>query len=114
MDEPQTPLQAFATLDIRVGTIIAAQTFAQARVPAYKLTLDFGAPIGTRRSSAQITDRYNVEELIGKHVLAVVNFPPKRIAGFLSEVLVLGVPDEHGAVVLVQPDFPVPAGGRLY
>ena len=114
MNGPQRALDAFALLDIRVATIVDAQPFPEARTPAYKLTLDFGAPIGTRRSSAQITVHYRLDELIGKHVLAVVNFPPKRIAGFLSEVLVLGVPDKRGAVVLVGPDFPVPQGGRLY
>jgi len=111
--QPRT-LDAFALVDIRVGTIVAAQDFPEARKPAYRLTIDFGEPIGVRRSSAQITIRYTRDELIGRRVLAVVNFPPKRIAGFVSEVLTLGVPDADGNVVLVAPDFDVPIGGRLY
>lgn len=107
-------LDAFDVLDVRVGTIVAAEPFPQARKPAYKLTVDFGEAIGQRRSSAQITVHYTADELIGKHVLAVVNFPPKRIAGFTSEVLVLGLPDADGNVVLVGPDRPIPNGARLY
>ncbi|MDQ2992464.1 MAG: tRNA-binding protein [Candidatus Eremiobacteraeota bacterium] len=107
-------LEAFSALDVRVGTVLAAEPFPEARKPAYKLTVDFGGEIGVKRSSVQITVRYAIENLIGKQVLAVVNFPPKRIAGFPSDVLVLGVPDELGNVVLVRPDFPLPNGGRLY
>ena len=107
-------LDAFAALRICTGTIVAAEPFPEARKPAYKLTVDFGDEIGLKRSSAQVTGLYQVDELIGKQVLAVVNFPPKRIAGFPSEVLVLGVPDEEGRVVLVRPDMPVANGVRLY
>jgi tRNA-binding protein len=107
-------LEAFGVVDIRVGTIVAAEPFPEARKPAYKVTVDFGGEIGIKRSSVQITVRYALDALIGRQVLAVVNFPPRRIAGFQSEVLVLGVPDESGSVVLIRPDFPVSDGGRLY
>ncbi len=103
----------FLRLDIRVGRITAVEEFPEARKPAYRLRLDFG-PLGERRSSAQVTRNYSPDDLLGKLVLAVVNFPPRRIAGFDSEVLVLGVPDERGEVVLVSPDREVPPGGRLY
>ncbi|SMH51922.1 tRNA-binding protein [Azospirillum agricola] len=104
----------FAKLDIRVGTIIAVDPFPEARKPAYKLTVDFGGAIGTKRSSAQITTHYAPDALVGRQILAVVNFPPKRIGPFTSEVLCLGVPDAEGAVVLVGPERTVPNGGQLY
>lgn len=102
----------FMKLDIRVGTIIAANVFEKARKPAYQLTLDFGEDIGVKKSSAQITDRYTLEDLVGKQVLAVVNFPPRQIADFMSEVLVLGTYSE-GGVVLVIPDKAVKNGDKL-
>jgi len=104
----------FARIDIRVGTVVAAETFPEARKPAYRLRVDFGPEIGVRSSSAQITDHYRPDELIGRQVAAVVNFPPRRIAGFVSEVLILGLPDGAGGVVLLAPDRKVPDGGRLY
>jgi tRNA-binding protein len=108
------PYDAFAAIDIRVGTIVAVEEFPEARRPAYKLTIDFGSTIGQKRSSAQITDHYRREELVGRQVAAVVNFAPRQIGKFISEVLVLGFPDAAGAVVLVAPDQPVPNGGRLF
>ena len=104
----------FEKVDIRVGTIVDAQPFPEARKPAFKLWVDFGAPIGVKRSSAQITVHYLCDRLIGRQVLAVVNFPPRQIGPFVSEVLVLGVPDENGAVVLLKPDLKVPDGGRMF
>jgi tRNA-binding protein len=104
----------FLKIDVRVGTIVAAEPFPEARKPAFKLRIDFGAPIGIKRSSAQITVHYRADELVGRKVLAVVNFPPRQIGPFISEVLTLGVPDADGAVVLVRPDLDVPDGGRLY
>ncbi len=104
----------FATVDIRVGRIVAVEDFPQARKPAYKLTIDFGAAIGTKRSSAQITALYRKEELLGTLVLAVVNFPVKQIGPFLSECLTLGVPNVEGEVVLVRPDGAATVGGRLF
>ncbi len=108
------PYETFAEVDIRVGTITAAEPFPQARKPAYKLTIDFGPEIGTKRSSAQLTANYALEALVGRQVAAVVNFAPRQIGPFMSEVLVLGFPDATGAVVLVAPDKPVANGGRLF
>ena len=104
----------FQTVDIRVGTIIEAQVFLEARKPAYKLVIDFGPEIGTKKSSAQITKHYRPDELIGMQVVAVVNFPPRQIGPMRSEVLTLGVPDPAGDVVLLQPTTPVPNGGRMF
>ena len=104
----------FLRVDIRVGRVVDVQPFPEARKPAYQLRLDFGPELGERRSSAQLTTVYTPEQLLGRLVLAVVNFPRRQIANFFSEVLVLGVPDEHGDVVLVQPDRAVPLGGRLF
>jgi tRNA-binding protein len=104
----------FARVDIRVGTIVEAQPYPEARKPAYKLTIDFGAEVGVKRSSAQLTVHYALDALVGRQVAAVVNFPPKQIGKFVSEVLVLGFPDAAGAVVLVGVDHPVPNGGKLF
>ena len=104
----------FQRVDIRVGRILTALPNPEARKPAYVLTVDFGADLGVKTSSAQLTVHYSPEQLIGRQVIAVVNFEPKRIAGVKSEVLVLGLPDEDGAVVLLQPTHDVPMGGRLY
>ena len=104
----------FERVDIRVGTITDAQPFPQARKPAFKLTIDFGPEIGVKRSSAQLTVHYKADQLIGRQVCAVVNFPPRQIGPFMSEVLTLGMPDDDGAVVLVKPDFKVPNGGKLF
>jgi tRNA-binding protein len=107
-------IEDFDGLDVRVGTVVDAQPFAEARKPSIRLWIDFGAPLGIKRSSAQLTVHYKPDLLIGRQVLAVTNFPPRRIAGFESEVLTLGVPDEDGAVVLLKPDFKVPDGGRMF
>ena len=110
----QASIEDFDRIDIRVGTVTDAQPLEGARKPAFKLWIDFGAEIGVKVSSAQITVHYAPDQLIGRQVCAVVNFPPRRIAGFMSEVLTLGMPDENGAVVLVRPDLAVPNGGRLF
>ncbi|HET9392673.1 MAG TPA: tRNA-binding protein [Candidatus Rubrimentiphilum sp.] len=112
--QDHSTLQAFALLDVRTGTITVAEPLPEARKPAYKLTIDFGHEIGTKRSSAQLTAHYSAADLVGKQIIAVVNFPPKRIAGFPSEVLVLGVPDDAGQTVLVAPEARVANGARLY
>jgi tRNA-binding protein len=104
----------FERVDIRVGRIVKAEPFPEARKPAYRLQIDFGPDVGTRKSSAQLTTHYEVGALEGRLVLAIVNFPPRQIGPFMSEVLTLGVPDEDGAVVLVVPDGNVPLGGRLF
>ena len=104
----------FTKVDIRVGTIVDVQPYPEARKPAYKLAVDFGPELGVKKSSAQCTVFYTPETLMGRQVAAVVNFPPKQIGKFMSEVLVLGFPDGEGEVVMVGPDKPVPNGGRLF
>ena len=104
----------FLKVDIRVGSILKAETFPEARKPAYKLWIDFGPLIGTKKTSAQITDNYLPTELIGRQVMAVVNFPPRQIGPFMSEVLTLGVTDNKGAVTLLGPDKKIPNGGRMH
>ncbi|MEH3099855.1 tRNA-binding protein [Sphingomonas adhaesiva] len=111
---PPIAFDDFLRVDIRVGTIVAAEPFPEARKPAFKLTIDFGPTLGTKRSSAQITEYYTCEALIGRQVAAVVNFPPRQIGKFMSQVLTLGFPDADGKVVLVSPDVTVPDGGRLF
>jgi tRNA-binding protein len=116
-DAPAAPpisFEQFLAVDIRVGRVVAAEPFPGARKPAYKLTIDFGPAIGVKRSSAQITEHYTSETLVGRPVAAVVNFPPRQIGKFMSEVLTLGFPDAQGAVVLFAPDRDVPLGGRLF
>ena len=104
----------FLKVDIRVGTVIDAQPYPEARVPAIKLWIDFGEEIGVKKTSAQITKHYTVESVMGRQVCAVVNFPPRQIGKFMSEVLTLGMPDAEGDVVMIAPDQALPNGGRLY
>ena len=104
----------FERVDIRVGRVVRVDPFPEARKPAYKLLIDFGEALGVKRSSAQLTARYTAHELEGRLVVAVVNFPPRQIGPFMSEVLTLGVPDQNGAVVLLSPDKDVPIGGRMF
>lgn len=111
---PEISWDEFERVDVRVGRIVGAEPFPEARKPSIKLVVDFGPEVGTRRTSAQLTAHYEPEGLTGRQVVAVVNFPPKRIAGFESEVLVLGVPDEKGEVVLLSPDANVPEGGKMF
>src|SRR3954463_1725599 len=111
---PQITFDDFLKVDIRVGTIVDVQEFPEARKPALKLTIDFGAALGRKRSSAQITKHYSPDSLLGRQVAAVVNFPPRQIGPFMSEVLTLGFPDEDGEVVPIAPDLPVRDGGRLF
>ncbi len=104
----------FEKVDIRVGKIIKVEDFPQARKPAYKLTIDLGAEFGTKRSSAQVTKHYTKEELVGRQIICVVNFPSKQIGPFISEVLTLGLPDSEGNVVLLSPTTEVPLGGKMF
>ena len=104
----------FLKVDVRVGRIVEVRPFPTARKPAYQLEIDFGPQIGRRRSSAQLTQRYTAEDLVGRQIMALINFPPRQIASFFSEVLVLGVPDTEGNVVLIEPQAEVPLGGRLF
>lgn len=105
--------EEFLRVDVRVGTVIKADAFPEARRPAIKLLVDFGSEIGVKKTSAQITVHYTLEDLVGRQVAAVVNFPPKQIGKFMSEVLVLGFPDENGDIVLLSPDQTIPNGGRM-
>jgi tRNA-binding protein len=117
LDAPAGPLitfDDFLAIDIRVGTVVAVEPFPEARKPALKLVIDFGPTIGRQKTSAQITEHYTPDALLGRQVAAVVNFPPRQISKFVSEVLTLGFADSAGAVVLFQPDHPVPNGSRLF
>jgi tRNA-binding protein len=111
---PEIGFDTFLAVDIRVGRILSAEEFPEARKPAFKLTIDFGGVIGIKRSSAQITEHYTLADLPGRMVAAVVNFPPRQIGKFMSQVLTLGFPDANGAVVLFSPDHDVPLGSRLF
>ena len=110
---PEIAFDDFLKIDVRVGTIVEAEAFPEARKPAFKLRIDFGPAIGEKKSSAQITVHYKLDELVGRQVAAVVNFPPRQIGPFISEVLTLGFADEEGAIVLFAPDQKVPNGARL-
>jgi tRNA-binding protein len=110
----QISFDDFLKVDVRVGKVVEAEEFPEARKPAYKMKIDFGPDIGIKKTSAQITRHYTPEALVGKLVMAVVNFPPRQIGPVMSEVLTLGVPDDDGEVVLLTPDKDVPIGGRLY
>ncbi|TAM94908.1 MAG: tRNA-binding protein [Rhizobiaceae bacterium] len=112
--KPEISYADFDKVDIRVGTIVEAEPYPEARKPAIKLRIDFGAEIGVKKSSAQITRHYTPEALVGRQVAAVVNFPPRQIGKFMSEVLTLGFPDGEGEVVVIAPSRPVPNGGRLF
>jgi tRNA-binding protein len=116
MSEPaaQITFDDFLKVDIRVGTIVEAAPFPEARKPAYRLMIDFGPEIGVRKCSAQITKNYRLEELVGRQVAAVVNFPPRQIGPLMSEVLTLGFPDAEGEVMLIGPNRTVPNGGRMF
>ena len=110
----QIGFDSFLAIDIRAGTIVAVEAFPEARRPSWKLSIDFGPSIGIKKSSAQITQHYAAADLVGRQVAAVVNFPPRQIGPFMSEVLTVGFPDEDGAVVLISPDRKVPDGARLF
>ena len=111
---PTVSIEQFTAVDIRVGTVVAAEAFPEARKPAYKLLIDFGTEIGRKKSSVQITQHYRPEQLVGRQVCAVVNFPPRQIGPFKSEVLTLGFSDQDGYVVLINADQPIPNGARLH
>ena len=111
---PRITFDDFLKVDIRVGTVVEAAVFPEARKPAYRLMIDFGPEIGVKKSSAQITKNYRLDELVGRQVAAVVNFPPRQIGPLMSEVLTLGFPDAEGEVMLIGPDRKVPNGGRMY
>ena len=114
MASEQINYDDFLRVDIRVGTIVDVKDFPEARKPAFKLTIDFGPEVGVKRSSAQITTHYSKDQLVGRQVAGVVNFPPRQIGPFMSEVLTVGFADDSGQVVLISPDLPVPNGGRLF
>ncbi|MBD0355034.1 MAG: tRNA-binding protein [Rubrobacteraceae bacterium] len=111
---PEISWEDFEKVDVRVGRVVEAEAFPEARKPSIKLLIDFGPEAGKKWTSAQLTAHYDPEGLVGRQVVGVINFPPKRIAGFKSEVLVLGVPDEAGEVVLLSPDLELPPGGRMF
>jgi len=113
-DEGGITFGDFKKVEIRVGTIVRAEPYPEARRPAFKLWVDFGEALGVKKTSAQITRHYTLEDVVGRQVAAVVNFPPKQIGRFMSEILVLGFPDKDGEVVMIRPDQAVPDGGRLY